>query len=770
MNDQSGNLPASQRDPPSGLADGQSEEAHRTGRPSDGQQRAEVHGSGAVAQGPEARALHVGGDVQAPIHMGRGNITQRITQYITNPPAIKVIYQDLGQLLHRHRWLLLLVLILEIPLAVVFLQVKDRFLISWLAYLALATILAGIAWGWYYLGRQQLIHWPAGRSLVIVAVATLLWLSLLGLQVQAALLPGQFAEDQWGIAVATFGEGADFRVTRRSRQISQLLLRDLEANIEGTPELAENVGLRRLGVIRDSAQGRVDGERVGARLVLWGQILERDEGILVYIQALQAPGMSDNPNFPQSIPIVQAASSESIALEDINSLAVKDVARSQSLAITAYSIGLYYYQDPEYRKAAEQFQVALRHLTETTDGTNSANLGLVFYYLGKSYQLLGQYEESMAMLEQAVAYNPQDPAIALAQAYNHRALGQPDAMQEALERVIDLCASLPEHKVACAYDRALAYEAMDDQASALREYRLITRQYKPDLFIAHISEARALRALADQDGGEKDLRRLQEAQQVLEAARPLAADSPQKQVWLDLELGGLYVDMGRLDEAIALYRQALEQDPSLTLPYLYLAEALESKGQLAEAGQLLEQLTAVSDDPGWSHGVLAEFYLRTEDLPGAIDNFEIALQYKLRDKAVTYTKLALAYAGVDEQLYPDRERRALAAFEAALQDPDPAEHYVRSEYGRILYQFGHTKEAIAQFEEAARLDPTVAAETRLNLGQLYEIVGEPEKARVVYEELVSRAADFSEDKLWLLDIAQERLDKLPETPAGEPNP
>lgn len=715
-----------------------------------------VQDSGATAVGDESvavgeRGVYVGRDAKGPIHTGTGNIIQNITQYIVNPPPLQVIYQDLHRFLSRNRWLLGLVIVLEVPLGTLFSLYKDRFLLSWWAYLATAILLAVVAWGWVNLSRVRSSQasrekkTPARRPLLVATILTVAWGGLLGLQVRAALFPRQFSPSQFGIAVATFGEGADFHVTRLGRQVSGLLHDQLDETIATTPELSDVV-LTSIGVVRDAEQGLADGERVGAKLVIWGQILERDEGVIIHFQVLQTPGMTDNPSFPHVIPIVRRPLQTSIDVETADSIKVKQIATRQSLAITAFSLGLYYYFDPNYPHAAEQFEIARAHLESGPGPADMTDLGLVYYYLGKSYQMVGKFEQSQEMLNRAAELNPDDPAAVLGQMYNYRVMGQEELEQQALERAIALCNQLPSDHIAATYDRAIAYEAMEDDEAALREYRAIMR-LDPTYFIAYLSAARALVRLDDP----------QSALEMLGEAQALAEGEPVKQVWLHLDTGPVYEQIGQTEAAIQEYNQAVDLDPTLVTPYFYLASLYDKLGETDAAWLNYKKIIDIGYNPSWAHELFAGFLYRIGYYEQAIEHYLEALRYPVYDASLLHTHLGLAYASADEQDIPDKEARALAEFEAALQDPGSNEHYICSVYGNILAQFGHVNEAIAQLERSLELDPEIGIETMLNLGQMYEAVGEPEKARDLYQQLVELGDQIPADRLRL---AQERLDQL----------
>ncbi len=88
---------------------------------------------------------------------------------------------------------------------------------------------------------------------------------------------------------------------------------------------------------------------------------------------------------------------------------------------------------------------------------------------------------------------------------------------------------------------------------------------------------------------------------------------------------------GRLDEAVAGYRRALDADPKLAIAWNGLAMVLERKGELDGAIEAAEQLIALEPDEPLGHTSLSRFYQRKGWIQRAED--EKALATKLAMKA-----------------------------------------------------------------------------------------------------------------------------------------
>jgi len=70
---------------------------------------------------------------------------------------------------------------------------------------------------------------------------------------------------------------------------------------------------------------------------------------------------------------------------------------------------------------------------------------------------------------------------------------------------------------------------------------------------------------------------------------------------LFLRLGNRLVNLGKLDEAVAAYRKALELHPDLALSYLSLGNALARQKNFDEAVATFRRALALAPDPAWAY-------------------------------------------------------------------------------------------------------------------------------------------------------------------------
>ena len=161
-------------------------------------------------------------------------------------------------------------------------------------------------------------------------------------------------------------------------------------------------------------------------------------------------------------------------------------------------------------------------------------------------------------------------------------------------------------------------------------------------------------------------------------------------------LGGAYEDLNNTDSAIQNYAQAVKLDPDLKEIYAPLGALYYEKGEIAKADEFLSK--AVADD-------------QSQYLLGVI-------RYK-----------------------QNRNTEAETALKESLKLKQSAEaHYY---LGEVYDQINRSKDSIAEYNEAVRINPRYA-EAWFDLGASYYNHGEFENAIVAYEKAVALKNDNPE--------------------------
>lgn len=188
-------------------------------------------------------------------------------------------------------------------------------------------------------------------------------------------------------------------------------------------------------------------------------------------------------------------------------------------------------------------------------------------------------------------------------------------------------------------------------------------------------------------------------------------------------LGTVYRSAGRLAQAEASFRAALEMQPGSAMTRFNLANALAAQGKLDQA--LAEYRRALQDDPG---------------NPGIRNNLAAALKAAGRFEAA-----ANLYRGLAEEFPEDAmakcnlgvlcmdiglPREAAALYRAAIAlDPDAVEP--RNNLGVTLLELGAFDEAVECLRDAVARDGTVAP-AHENLGNALRKAGEVDAADDAY--------------------------------------
>jgi protein O-mannosyl-transferase len=165
-------------------------------------------------------------------------------------------------------------------------------------------------------------------------------------------------------------------------------------------------------------------------------------------------------------------------------------------------------------------------------------------------------------------------------------------------------------------------------------------------------------------------------------------------------LGLLLYGQGRLEEAIAQYREALRIDPDLAGPCCNLGNAFLQEGRPEEA--IAQYREALRIDPAFveAHNNLGLALFRQGRTEGAIAQYRACLQ--LQPAYVdALNGLGLAF------FQQGRTGEAIVEYREALRI-DAADANVHGNLGDALLQQGRPEGAIAQYREALRLNPALA--------------------------------------------------------------
>ena len=186
-----------------------------------------------------------------------------------------------------------------------------------------------------------------------------------------------------------------------------------------------------------------------------------------------------------------------------------------------------------------------------------------------------------------------------------------------------------------------------------------------------------------------------------------------------------FVAAGEIDKAIEHYRTALVIKPDYVDAHYNLGGAFTRNGQIDEAIEEYEKTLELRASSADAHNNLASALLEKGRVVEAIDHYQVALQLKGDDPEVQYN-LAHAFAK-EGQL-----DQAIAHYQKALAiQPDHIE--ARYELGGAFLQKGQLEDAIVCYEKVLAIRPDhVRAHT--NLGNLLLQKGDTASAIAQYEK------------------------------------
>jgi protein O-GlcNAc transferase len=259
----------------------------------------------------------------------------------------------------------------------------------------------------------------------------------------------------------------------------------------------------------------------------------------------------------------------------------------------------------------------------------------------------------------------------------------------------------------------------------------------PDLAAAHLHLGLAMRAQDQKDG----------TLEIVQAARIAPRNAK-----MTLELGKALVTDGKDEQAIPLFRHALELDPGSIEASYQLALALQRSNEVQEAIALLKKVVAAEPNNDEAMTNLGMALSQAQQAKDAVPVLQRSIS--LAPESVTaHQNLAAAYVQLSQ--FGD----AVAELHQALKlAPDvPQLHY---DLGLALKMQDDAAGAIPELETAQRLDPS-AAEAPYLLGVLYMQSGRYEDA--AREMNISLKLRPENGDGWAaLGSVYDKLNKLPE--------
>ncbi len=227
-------------------------------------------------------------------------------------------------------------------------------------------------------------------------------------------------------------------------------------------------------------------------------------------------------------------------------------------------------------------------------------------------------------------------------------------------------------------------------------------------------------------------------------------------------LGWLYMQRGRLPEAIAEEKEAIRLDRKLVLAYVNLgAIYLYRMGEMGPAAPVYREILQIDPENAWAHDALGWINLGRGELAAAQTEFERAVAANPKG---TFSRYRLAHAHRLQGEY----QQAIAALEP-IRQLDPSDT-------SVFYDLGANYEAVGAREKAREFFDTYRlkmeaitrknpgdANNQLALAAVYAHLGQKQRADSIMTKALARAPGLhfsAATVLALLGRKKEAIDQL----------
>lgn len=435
------------------------------------------------------------------------------------------------------------------------------------------------------------------------------------------------------------------------------------------------------------------------------------------------------------------------------------------------NLGIVYTQQKRFSEAAREFDAALR--------LDPANDTVRLSYV-KALAALLQYDRAEPLIKEYLQRHPHDFEGLYFTGVVERGLGNYAAAEKPLRQAIALN---PNHADAH-YNLGFVLARLDRPAEARPELERAL-QLNPDSSEARFQLASVLRSLGQQDQAHEELKVLQQKK---------AADVKQDVASVKASQANEDLQSGDPQKAVALYREALANDPNNAKTYYDLALALDRLADYSAERETLEKAQALDGKLAPVHNQIGFLDLQAGHAQEAERQFKEALSLDPQ-YAEAQNNLGVLYGQVGKDSDAEKMFRLAtennpqygqafanlglilagqgryAEAESALSNAirlDPKNTGALSVYGMVLVRLNRGKESLPIFRKVAELDPNSAG-AHLNLGIALADQFDMKGALAEFSEAVrldpnNAAAHYNKGRI-LLDM-QRNNDAKPELEAA----
>ncbi|MDD5070080.1 MAG: tetratricopeptide repeat protein [Candidatus Omnitrophica bacterium] len=197
---------------------------------------------------------------------------------------------------------------------------------------------------------------------------------------------------------------------------------------------------------------------------------------------------------------------------------------------------------------------------------------------------------------------------------------------------------------------------------------------------------------------------------------------------INLNLAGLYKQIGQLDQAIDSYKKALEINPRRADVYFHLACIYYDQKKYSQAIELFEDALRIKPDYSAAYLKLGQLYYKSGDEKKVAEIYNRAFANLPKDYKILQIR---ANQKQKEQKYSE----ALSLYLSAI-DANPYSASLYNQAGMLYYQLSSYSEALKMYNDAKSLKPK-DPDIYYNLGLLYQALMDADRAFESYNEAIT---------------------------------
>jgi tetratricopeptide (TPR) repeat protein len=206
-------------------------------------------------------------------------------------------------------------------------------------------------------------------------------------------------------------------------------------------------------------------------------------------------------------------------------------------------------------------------------------------------------------------------------------------------------------------------------------------------------------------------------------------------------LGGIYSELGQIDDAIQSYQRAIEFDPTDEHSWNNLGKLYSDLGQSGEAVQAYQKAIELAPKYTSPWNGLGNLYKDLGQTDQAIMAYEKAIEL---DPAFAYAwqNLGNAYRGLGQNDNAIKSYQRAIELPNSFGTPTNAHALAWNGLGIVYYDLGQNDDAIKAYQKAIELDP-IFAPTWNGLGVIYRDLGQNDQAIQSYQKSIELDPKFA---------------------------